>query len=237
MKHIEMRNQNAISVFHSVLKGNHSVEDIIKDTGLSHVTVKNAGSLLAENRIFNSYKQLNDGKGRPCYNYNINPELYSVYMGEDKYSYIFIGINSYNDVILRHDYIKRTSLSFEENLRRALKSIIGRPDYLCCINFFANCTDETAALLPESIIRTDIEMLIINFVSPKDKTVLIEFKDKCYLSLYGHMHTTEAKIKGIERVLCCDEIISYKKGIICGIFDALKSATLIKMEEIISNID
>jgi hypothetical protein len=236
MKHNEMRNQNAISVFHSVLNGNHSVEDIIKDTGLSHVTVKNAGSLLAENRIFNSYKQLNDGKGRPSYNYSINPELYSVYMGEDKYSYIFIGINSHNDVILRHDYIKRTSLTFEENLRRALKSIIGRPDYISCVNFFANCTEETAALLPENIIRTDIEGLIINYVAPNDKTVLIEFKDKCYLSLYGHIHTTEAKIKGIERVLKCDEIISYKNDIISGIFDALKSATILKMEENIKSL-
>ena len=57
MKHNEMRNQNAISVFHSVIKGNHSVEDIIKDTNLSHVTVKNTGSLMAENRILNIYKQ------------------------------------------------------------------------------------------------------------------------------------------------------------------------------------
>jgi hypothetical protein len=236
MKHNEMRNKNAIEVFHSVLKGNHSVEDIINDTHLCHVTVKNVGSLMSENRIFNAYKQLCEGKGRPSYNYKINPELYSVYMGEDKYSYVFIGINSYNDVVLRHDYIKRASLSFKENLRRAIKSIMGRPDYLCCINFFADCTDETAALLPKNIIRTDIEGLITNFVFPKDKTVLIEFKDKCYLSLYGHIHSTEAKIQDIEKVLHCDKTISYKNDIIYGIFDALKSATLIMMEEIISNI-
>ena len=237
MKHNEMRNQNAISVFHSVIKGNHSVEDIIKDTNLSHVTVKNTGSLMAENRILNIYKQLNDKKGRPSYNYKLNPELYSVYMGEDKYSYIFIGINCNNEVILRHDYIKRTSLTFEENLRRALKSIIGRPNYISCVSFFANCTDKTAELLPSDIIRSDIEGMIINYVPPKDKAVFIEFKEKCYLSLYGHIHITEATINNIERVLKCDKIISYKNDIICGIFDALQAATILKMEDIILNID
>ena len=71
---------------------------------------------------------------------------------------------------------------------------------------------------------------------PKDKAVFIEFKEKCYLSLYGHIHTTEATINNIERVLKCDKIISYKNDIICGIFDALQAATILKMEEIIKSL-
>ncbi len=237
MKHEEMRNQNAINIFNSVKIGKTSVEEIMNDTGLSHVTVKDIGNLLCENKILISYKQLHEGKGRPTYNYKINKELYSVYMLEDKYSYIFIAMNYCGNVILRHDYCKRTSLTFEENLKRALNSILLRPDYISCINFFAECTDKTASLLPNEIIRINKEEFITKTVSHKNKTVIIEFSDRCYLSLYGHIHNTNAKIKGIERVIKCDEIISYKKDCIKGIFDALENATLSKMEELILNLE
>lgn len=236
MKHDAMRNSNALRIFNSVKNGNTSVEEIMEDTGLSHVTVKDIGKLLTENRIFKAYTQLNDKRGRPSYNFKISENPYSVYMEEDKYSYILIAINAYSQVIFRHDYIKRLKFTFGENLARAINTVVSRPDYLNCFNFFGNCDEASSTLFPDFITKINLKEFIVKSVAPKDKTVIVEFDDKCYLSLYGHMHKTEAKIKGIERVIKCDTLISYKKDIIEGIFDSLRGATLLKMEEIIKKL-
>ena len=231
MKHTELRNQNALILFKSVKKGNTTVEEIMKDTGFSHVTVKKLGKLLTDNRILKLYTLVKGKRGRPTYHFKLSNDVFSAFMLEDPYSYMLIAINAYSNVVFRHDYIKRLSFTFERNLHRAVRSVSARPDYLCCFNYFANCDEASNVLLPDYVEAVDLKELIVRSVCDPDIIVAVEFEDECFISMYGRIHKTDAKIKGILRVIKPDKIISYKKDILEGLFDALEKATIKKMEE------
>lgn len=236
MKHNDMRNKNAVAILECVKEKGLSIEDIKSETGLSHVTVRKIGNMLSDMKYLKTYNIIGDKLGRRSQYFILSNRPFSVYMFEDKYSYMVIGINSFGNVIIRHDYIKKMRYTYEENFWEAVKSITTRPEYIYCLNIFANCYDSSISLFPEYITAVRLKKFIAEYLCPTDRAVIIEFNKECYLSLYGHINKTSATPEEIQKIFPCDYTVSFTGDPVFGMFDALQYANIKAMKANILNI-
>lgn len=227
MNQINMRNNNMLTIFDQLnLNGELNIEELMEKTGLSHVTIRKIGNLLCDKKILRSFTK-DDGKiGRKSQYFVISNRPYSVYMFEDRYSYIIIGLNAYSNVIVRHDYVKRGNATYLENFKNAILSITSRPEYLYCLQIYGNCFEESEKNFPDFIKRIRLKRFITENMCSPDEMVIVEFHDECYLSAYGRIHNNKAEKDVLLKALNCDRVISYKDYILDGLIDALQYTNL-----------
>jgi len=216
-----------LTIFNQLnINGEMNIEELMGKMGLSHVTIRKIGNQLCDMKYLRSFIK-NDGKiGRRSHYFVISNRPYSVYMYEDKYSYIIIGLNSYSNVIVRHDYIKRGNVSYLENLKNAILSITSRPEYLYCLQIYGNCFEESEKNFPDFIKSIRLKRFITENMCSDDEMVIVEFHDECYLSAYGHIHNKKADKDVLLKALNCDRVISYKDYILDGLIVALQYTNL-----------
>lgn len=231
-----MRNQNALKVFEAVTEKARSIENIMEITGLSHVTVRKVGNLLCDLSYLRSYTVITDKPGRRNQYYMLSDKLFSIYMFEDKYSYMIIGIDAYGHIKLRYDYIKRTRYTYDENFYEAIKSITSRPEYIHCLNIYANCFDASIALFPDFVTQVRLKRFITENLASPDKAVIIEFENECYLSLYGHINKTNANPSQIQEIFPCDYTLSFIPEPVYGMFSALRYSNIRAIKNYILNL-
>jgi len=233
MKHNEMRNQNAIKILDAVRYKGLTIEEIMAKTDLSHVTVRKIGNLLCDKKYLQTYTLISSKVGRRNQYFIISERLFSVYMYEDKYSYMVIGIDTNGHVAIRHDYIKRSRYTYEENFYNAIRSITSRPEYIYCLNIFANCFDASIPLYPDFVTGVRLKKFVTEHLADKNRAVIIDFDTERYISLYGHINKTSASVSEIQNIFPCDHVISYIEDPVDGMFDALQYSNI---RTIINNI-
>ncbi len=226
MKHNDMKNQNAIKILEAVKDKGLTIEEIMVKTDLSHVTVRKIGNFLCDLKYLKTYTVISDKLGRRNQYFVISDRVFSVYMYEDKYSYMVIGIDHFGHVTLRHDYIKRTRYTYEENFYNAIKSITSRPEYIYCLNIFANCFDASIPLFPDFVTGVRLKKFITENLSSRDRALIIDFGAERYISLYGHINKTNASVDEIQTIFPCDYNISYLEDPVIGMFDALQYSNI-----------
>ena len=236
MKHNDMRNQNSIKILDTVTHKGLTIEEIMVKTGLSHVTIRKIGNLLCDLKYLKTYTVISDKLGRRNQYFILSERLFSVYMYEDKYSYMVIGIDVNGHVAIRHDYIKRARYTYEENFYNAVKSITSRPEYIYCLNIFANCSDASISLYPDYIKQVRLKKFITENLSDKERSVIIDFGTERYMSMYGHINKTSASVSEIQNIFPCDYIISYIDDPVDGMFDTLQYSNIKTVKENIKNL-
>lgn len=236
MKHNDMRNQNAFKILEAVKYKGLTVEEIADKADLSKVTVRKIGNMLCDMKYLKTYTIISDKLGRRNQYFILSDRLFSVYMYEDKYSYMVIGIDAYGHVAIRHDYIKRTRYTYEENFYNAIKSITSRPEYIYCLNIFANCFDASIPLFPDFVTGVRLKRFITEYLADKDRAVIIDFDKERYISLYGHINKTLASVEEIQNIFPCDYVISYVEDPVEGMFDALQYSNIRTVKESIKDL-
>ena len=231
-----MRNQNAIKILEAVKYNGLTIDDIARVTDLSTVTVRKIGNILCDLKYLKTYTVISDKLGRRNQYFVISDRVFSVYMYENKYSYMVIGIDHFGHVTIRHDYIKRTRYTYEENFYNAIQSITSRPEYIYCLNIFANCFDLSIPLYPDFVTEVRLKKFITENLSSADRSVIIDFGAERYVSLYGHINKTNATIDEIQNIFPCDYTISYLEDPVDGMFDALQYSNIKAIKNNILNL-
>ena len=231
-----MRNQNAIKILEAVKYEGLTIEELMTKTNLSHVTVRKIGNMLCDMKYLKTYTVISDKLGRRNQYFILSDRIFSVYMYEDKYSYMVIGIDAFGHVAIRHDYIKRMRYTYEENFYNAIKSITSRPEYIYCLQVFANCFDASIPLFPEFVTQVRLKKFITENLSFNDRALIIDFGTERYISLYGHINKTTATVDEIQSIFPCDHIISYLEDPVFGMFDALQYSNVKAVKENILKI-
>ncbi len=230
MKHNDMRNKNALNIFNLVIHKGLSIDELTNKTGLSHVTVRNIGNLLCSRKYLQSYTVISHQLGRRAEHFALSRKCYSVYMHEEEYTYMIIGLNPFFDIMFRHDYIKKKRYTYEENLIEAIKTVTTRPDYIHCINFFANGTEQCISNLPDFIKGVRLKTFITENVAPSENSVIIEFPDECYLSIHGEIYKNKVSKNEILKVIPNARLITYRKNILFGLYNGLRQSSIITIQ-------
>ena len=226
-----MRNENALRLFRLLWKRGRSVEELMEKTGLSHVTIRKICNLLCSKKYLQSYTEISNQVGKRPEHFIVSRKCYSVYMHEDKYRYMIVAVNPYYDILFRHDYIKKKRYSYKEDLLEAVKTVTTRADYIYCINFYANGSDECMECLPDNVKGVRLKTFISENVPPKNESVIIEFSNECYLSIHGKIYKNITSKDDIKKVIPDAKVMSYKENILFGMFNALRLSTVNTIEK------
>ena len=226
-----MRNENALEIFRLVKRKGLSIEELMNKTGLSHVTVRKIGNLLCSMKYLQSYTVISDKAGKRAEHFVLSKKCYSVYMHEDGLRYMIVGVNPFYEIMFRHDYIKKMRYTYEEDLMEAIKTVTTRPDYIHCINFYANGSEECMNSLPRYVKGVRLKTFISENVPPKDKSVIIEFDNECYLSIHGEIYKNKISKEEIKKVIPDARVMSYRADIVMGMFNALRLSSINTIEK------
>ena len=226
-----MRNENALEIFRLVKRKGLSIEELVNKTGLSHVTIRKIGNLLCSKKYLQSYTVISDKVGKRAEHFVLSKNCYSVYMHEEKYCYMIIGLNPYYEIMFRHDYMKKMRYTYEEDLMEAIKTVTTRPDFIHCINFYANGSDECMKSLPEYVEGVRLKTFISENVPPKDKSVILEFDNECYLSIHGQIYKNLSSKEEIKRIIPDARVMSYRTDILMGMLNALRLSSINTIEK------
>lgn len=235
MKHYEMLKNNSLNVFRAVLDGQNTIQALIDNLNIGHTTIEKICTTLVDKRILSAYTEKRSTRGRPEVKYSLCSNHYSVYIEEDNefFSCILIDANQY--AIDRFDKQKFVySVPLCEVIQRINSTLLERDDYeRFCRGIFIECSDESAKYLPDTFKRISKHELISKAFTKEDEISIFEFPDKCILNIYGNIIQTNAKRKGIERVLTIDKIYEFKKPFYEEIFASLQKITIKEIENLI----
>ncbi len=235
MKHDEMLKSNTLNVFRAVLAGHNTIQRLVDNLSIGHTTIEKICTSLVDKRILIAYTEKRAGRGRPEVKYSLCTNHYCVYIEEDEQFFSCILINANQYAIERFDKQKFVyCVSLQEVIERIHTTLLERDDFeRFCRGVFIECSDESAKYLPKDFNRISKHELISNAFKKDDEISIFEFPDKCIINVYGRLLSTNAKRKGIERVLCVDKVYEFKKPFYEEIFASLQKIAINALEGLI----
>ena len=236
MELVELKRQNMIAIFNSILNGYKTLNEIAKNVGISKVTACDLTQILVKKNIikFDNPKRNSVGK-RPNV-YSIVDIYYSMYFEEGPRSFNCISIDINGNVVDRFDFIIRKELSKLDNLKLLYKRFRQKRSFnKYCITVFGNCSDDTAKYLPKSTIKLNKEEIILSSLSESDKVILFKLNNKLVLSLYSHIHFPKQGVGEViaNKVICIDKTYIFNDALYDGLFLAMQKHSLKKLTELI----
>lgn len=236
MEFNDLRKQNALAIFNSIVNGNNTLNAIAQDAGISKMTACEITQLLIKKNII-KFETMPQGKaGRRPNVYSIVDNYHCMYFEETEKSYCCISIDINGNVIDRFDHVFRKELSKKENVKILFqkfrqKRIFGK----YYIDVFADCNDETARYLPKNVIRTNKEEIILSNLSEPDKIILFKLGKKLVISAYSHIHYLQKGVgeKLTNKVLNIDKTYTFCKELYDGLFLAMEKHSLHKISQLI----
>lgn len=236
MEYTDLRRQNMLAIFNSIVNGNSTLNAISKDVGISKMTACELTQKLVKNNIIKVETVSQGRSGRRPNIYSLVDKYHCMYFEETVKSFCCISIDINGHVIDRFDHVFMSEYSKKENLKLLFKKfrkkrIFGK----YCIEIFANCNDDTALLLPKNVVRTTKENIILSSLSEKDKVILFKLGDKLALSAYNHIHFPKKGVGEItaNKVLDIDKTYTFCEQLYDGLFLAMQRYSLTKISQLL----
>ena len=85
--------------------------------------------------------------------------------------------------------------------------------------------------LPRYVKGVRLKTFISENVPPKDKSVIIEFDNECYLSIHGEIYKNKVSKEEIKKVIPDARVMSYRADIVMGMFNALRLSSINTIEK------
>ena len=236
MEYSDLRKQNMLAIFNSIIKGNNTLNKIASDVGISKMTACELTRKLVKNDIIKVNTAPQGKSGRRPNIYSLVDKYHCMYFEETEKSFCCISIDINGHVIDRFDHVFMRELSKKDNVRLLFekfrkKRIFGK----YCIEVFANCNDDTALLLPKNVIRSTKEDIILSSLSENNKIILFKLGKKLAISAYNHIHYPKRGVGEItaHKVLDLDKTYTFCEELYDGLFLAMQHYSLAKISQLI----
>lgn len=232
----DLKRQNMQAVLKSIMNGNNTLNEIVKDVGITKVTACDLTKELVSKNIIKYDNPPRNSVGKRPNVYSIVSDYHCMYFEELRRRFSCISIDINGQVVDRFDVIYRKDLSKKENLKILYKKF--RKSRLFnkrCIDIFAVCSDETAKYLPKNTIRTTKEDIILKYLSEPDKMILFNLDKKIVISAYTHIHYPQKGVGMViaNKVLKFDKTYIFNKELYDGLFLAMEKHSLNRLLDII----
>ncbi len=232
----DMKHQNMLNIFKSIINGKNTLNDIAKEVGVSKVTACELTKILVAKNLIKFENPPRNIRGKRPNIYSVVNDYHCMYFEELRRRFCCISIDINGTVIDRFDCIYRTDLNKEQNLKILYKKFRkSRAFRKYCIDIFAVCSDETAKYLPKNTIRATKEEIILNCLSEPDKVILFQLHKTLALSVYSHIHYPQKGVGNIlaNKVLNIDKTYHFRKELYDGLFLAMQKHSLDKLLDLI----
>ena len=232
----DIRRQNIVNIFDSIMRGNNTLNAIAKDTGVTKMTASELTRDLISKGIIKYDTFPRTIRGKRPYIYSIVDNYHCMFFEETPRSFSCISLDVNGHVIDRFDHIFRKELSKKQNVDILFQKFRKKPAFKkYCIEVLACCSSDTAKYLPKNVNISTKENIILDNLSERDKVVLFNMGSKIILSTYSHYHTVSkgVKEKTINKVLNVDKVYTFHEQLYDGLFLAMQVRIINKLREMI----
>lgn len=235
MKISELRYQNTILIYRTILSGIDNAKGIAEATGLSMMTVSKITHSLVDREILELHKPKRNVTGRRIHRFKPSHKYFCYFIDMQKDYFSTIGISTNGTAVERFDY----PINYEDRGSQAvfddlvLKRIKSKDSYKYCTCIFLLGNEASKLKCDDTIIRITKEELIAESLSDVDKTIFFDFNGKYAISLYSHIIFPNLNKKEIFKITDFDDEYNFTGELYFESFNALEIKSTKKLEEFI----
>lgn len=231
----DLKHNNAVLIYKSILNGKNTLSDIAKDTGISLLTVSELANDMVKREILDISKPRRDGVGRRKHVFRPSHKYFSYFIDRQQKYFSTIGISTDGLAVERFDYpLNYEKKTMQEVLdKNVLRRIRTSPSYKYCMAIYLIGDENDNFVVDSDVIKTTKEELIALSLADKDKLSLFEFNGKCMMSLYYHLHKSDTDTASLCKIIPFDNVYTFEGNLYYDAFESLKRIAITNIENII----